>query len=111
MSAVRVVGDVHGMSDWLRAAISGTDRPIVLLGDLVDRGPDSPGVLREALAAIEAGAARLVRSNHDDKLFRFLSAGKPKIGADLAATLAALDAAADGADLKARFVRAYAGAP
>jgi hypothetical protein len=111
MTPVRVVADVHGMAGWLQTAIAGADRPLVLLGDLVDRGPDSPGALRAAVAAIEAGTARLVRSNHDDKLFRVLTGGKPRIGGDLAATLAALDSAPDAADLKAGFVRAYAAAP
>lgn len=106
----RVIADVHGQADWLVHALQSTRLPVVLLGDLVDRGPDSAGALRVALAAIEAGRATLVRSNHDDKLHRVLIGGQPQIGPDLALTLAALDAACDGADLKARFVAAYAAA-
>lgn len=109
--ACRVVGDVHGQADWLAHALGSTTLPVVLLGDLVDRGPDSPGALRVALSALEAGRATLIRSNHDDKLYRVLTGRKPQIGPDLAATLAALDAAPDGAELKVRFTRAYAAAP
>ncbi len=41
---VRVVGDVHGDIDGLRAAVA-TDLFVVQLGDLVDHGPDSAAVL------------------------------------------------------------------
>ncbi len=106
-----MVADVHGQADWLAHALGSTTRPVVLLGDLIDRGPDSPGALRVALGAIEAGQATLIRSNHDDKLYRLLNGRKPQVGPDLAATLAALDAAPDGSGLKARFMQAYAAAP
>ncbi|MEI6643150.1 MAG: metallophosphoesterase [Novosphingobium sp.] len=109
--ACRVIADVHGQADWLAHALDSTALPVVLLGDLIDRGPDSPGALRVALAAIEAGRATLLRSNHDDKLYRLLCGRQPQIGPDLAATLEALSAAPDGADIKTRFVRAYAAAP
>jgi len=111
MPACRVIADIHGQADWLAHALETTALPVLLLGDLVDRGPDSPGALRVALAAIEAGRAALLRSNHDDKLYRLLCGRQPQIGPDLAATLAALAAAPDGDDLKARFVEAYAAAP
>ncbi|EYD70408.1 metallophosphoesterase [Limimaricola hongkongensis] len=45
------IGDVHGRLDLLapllrRIARRGSDHPIVVLGDMIDRGPDSAGVLR-----------------------------------------------------------------
>ena len=45
------IGDVHGRLDLLspllrRIARRGADDPIVILGDMIDRGPDSAGVLR-----------------------------------------------------------------
>lgn len=107
---LRVIADVHGHPDMLAAAIEGAEQ-IVLLGDLVDRGPDSPATLRLALNLIEAGRARLVRSNHDDKLYRALCGRGVRIGAALGATLAALDAAQDAKDLIARFRRTYEAAP
>lgn len=111
MEACRVIADVHGQAEWLAQAMGSTELPVILLGDLIDRGPDSPGALRLALDAIEAGRATLLRSNHDDKLYRLLTGGKPQIGPWLAETLAALGSQRDQAALEARFVRAYAAAP
>lgn len=67
-----VVGDVHGCLDELRDLLKlvsyqqGTDR-LVLLGDLVDRGPDPAGVVR---VARELGAES-VMGNHDEKCVRW----------------------------------------
>jgi hypothetical protein len=110
VSPVRVIADVHGYPDMLARA-AGDASALVLLGDLVDRGPDSPGTLRLALDWIESGRARMVRSNHDDKLARALTGRKITAGKNLSATLAALDAAPDAVDLKARFLRAFDAAP
>ncbi len=66
-----VVGDVHGCLDELRELLRtvehrpGTDR-LVLIGDLVDRGPDSRGVIREAMRL----GAECVMGNHDEKHVR-----------------------------------------
>jgi predicted phosphodiesterase len=65
---VIVVGDVHGCVAELRLLLdrlyyrSGVDL-LVCVGDLVNKGPDSPGVLR---LAAEAQAVS-VRGNHDDQ--------------------------------------------
>jgi protein phosphatase len=109
-SPLRVIADVHGHPDMLARA-AGDAPALVLLGDLVDRGPDSPGVLRLALDWIESGRARMVRSNHDDKLARALTGRKITAGRNLSATLAALEAAQDAPDLKTRFLRAFEAAP
>src|ERR1700755_2521004 len=110
VSPIRVIADVHGHPDMLARA-AGDAQELVLLGDLVDRGPDSPGVLRLALGWIESGRAKMVRSNHDDKLARALTGRKITAGKNLSATLAALEAARDGAELKTRFLRAFEAAP
>lgn len=47
-------------------------RLLVFIGDLADRGPDSPRVLRTACDLIKARLALFVPGNHDDKLFRML---------------------------------------
>ncbi|WP_322891591.1 MULTISPECIES: metallophosphoesterase [unclassified Yoonia] len=69
------VGDVHGRADLLapvldRAAAEGL--PVVLVGDYIDHGPDSAGVLR----LLQDHAARIelicLRGNHEDLLLRFL---------------------------------------
>ena len=80
-----VVGDLHGCSALLdrmlgRIEADAWDRDgpstLVFVGDYVDRGEDSKGVL-ERLAALPAqeGARRhvFVRGNHEEALLRFLS--------------------------------------
>lgn len=49
------------------------DRKAVFLGDLVDRGPDSPAVLRLVMSMVNAGNAYCVPGNHDMKLQRYLN--------------------------------------
>jgi polynucleotide kinase-phosphatase len=48
-------------------------RKPVFLGDLVDRGPDSPNVLRVVMSMVKAGNAYCVPGNHDLKLQKYLS--------------------------------------
>ena len=66
------IGDIHGCSAALRAILDAIDpQPndtIVTLGDYVDRGPDSRGVL-DALIGL-SGRCRLVPilGNHDEML-------------------------------------------
>lgn len=80
-----LIGDVHGCLDELRAlltqlgytlAAAGVQPPpgrtAVFLGDLVDRGPHIPGVLRLVMAMEAAGTALCVAGNHDAKLVRHL---------------------------------------
>lgn len=47
-------------------------RKPVFLGDLVDRGPRSPDVLRLAMSMTQSGRAYTVMGNHDDKFRRWL---------------------------------------
>lgn len=47
-------------------------RKAVFLGDLVDRGPDSPSVLRLVMSMVKQGTAWCVPGNHDIKLQRYL---------------------------------------
>ncbi len=48
-------------------------RKVVFLGDLVDRGPDSPNVLRLVMSMANAGTAYCVPGNHDLKLQKYLT--------------------------------------
>ena len=105
-----VVGDVHGCLDALvrLGAALGYDaefrhpqgRTVVFVGDLIDRGPDSAGVLRLVSRLWRAGRARLVLGNHDDALLRWLR-GAPVDLADggLGATVAQITDAPDSASL------------
>jgi protein phosphatase len=62
-------------------------RTAVFVGDLVDRGPDSPGVLRLVMGMAEAGTALVVAGNHENKLGRHLAGRKVRIGHGLAETI------------------------
>lgn len=69
-----LVGDVHGCIDELELLLKtlrlGQDQRLVFVGDLVAKGPDSPGVVA---AARELGALG-VRGNHDEAVLRYLRA-------------------------------------
>jgi protein phosphatase len=104
-----VIGDVHGCRDELEALLGslgyvlerdGDGRPVgaahpegrraVFLGDLVDRGPDSPGVLRLVMGMVAAGTALCVPGNHENKLLRALRGRNVQVSHGLAETLAQL---------------------
>jgi hypothetical protein len=71
-----VVGDVHGCLSELRALVrrcsAGRDARVVLVGDLVAKGPDSAGVVQWAR---ESGALAVL-GNHDAHVLR-LRPGAP----------------------------------
>jgi len=70
---VYVVGDIHGRRDLLDRALAlvAADRPglLVLVGDYIDRGPDSCGVL-ERLRGLPGAVC--LRGNHEAMLLEFL---------------------------------------
>jgi polynucleotide kinase-phosphatase len=117
-----IIGDVHGCRDELERLLErlGYDidrdelgraidarhpegRTVVYLGDLVDRGPDTPGVLRLAMGMVAAGRALCVTGNHEDKLLRALSGRKVQVKHGLAESLAQFEAA--GPEFTAAAVR------
>ncbi len=65
-------------------------RTAVFLGDLVDRGPDSPGVLRLVMGMVAAGHALAVPGNHENKLIRALGGRDVQVSHGLAETLSQL---------------------
>ena len=80
-----IVGDVHGCHEELRELLDRLGyrdltppegRSLVLVGDLVDRGPKVAEVLDLIMRMERAGAARCVMGNHDAKLLRHLR-GRP----------------------------------
>ncbi|MCU0911167.1 MAG: metallophosphoesterase [Rhodobacteraceae bacterium] len=84
MSRAYAIGDVHGQLGKLRQAHAlidedrrraGDDRaPVIHLGDLVDRGPDSRGVIQFLVDGLAAGAPWLVLKGNHDRLFaRYLA--------------------------------------
>ncbi|MCP3142669.1 polynucleotide kinase-phosphatase [Pyxidicoccus xibeiensis] len=103
-----IIGDIHGCLDELLALLTrlgyavsrrevGFDvrppegRKAVFLGDLVDRGPDIPGVLRLVMGMVEAGTALCVPGNHETKLLRKLRGKDVKLSHGLAQTLEQLE--------------------
>ena len=44
------------------------NRQVIFLGDLVDRGPNSPAVLKLVMSMVRNGSALCVPGNHDLKL-------------------------------------------
>lgn len=69
--ALRIIGDVHGDVNAFRHAIE-TDNFIIQLGDLVDYGPDSAGVMALMLKVQEEQRGLFLIGNHDRKLGLFL---------------------------------------
>ena len=99
-----IIGDLHGCFDELRLLLGNlgyeiTDhqakhpegRKAVFLGDLVDRGPGIPDVLRLVMSMVEQGAALCVPGNHDIKLMRKLNGKDVRITHGLAESLEQLD--------------------
>ncbi|PPK85026.1 polynucleotide kinase-phosphatase [Neolewinella xylanilytica] len=66
-------------------------RQAIFLGDLVDRGPNSPEVLRLVMSMVKDGVAWCVPGNHDLKLQRKLSGKKVTVNHGLAETLEQLE--------------------
>ncbi|MBY8885694.1 polynucleotide kinase-phosphatase [Streptomyces sp. PTM05] len=96
-----VIGDVHGCRselDALLGALGYVDgvhpegRTAVFVGDLIDRGPDSPGVLARVMDMVEAGSALCVSGNHENKLGRWLKGRQVQVGHGLAETVEQLTA-------------------
>lgn len=104
-----IIGDVHGCFDELAKLLqalgymldTGDDgsfmvqnppgRKAIFLGDLVDRGPKTPDVLRLVMSMVESGAALCVPGNHDTKLLRKLRGRDVQITHGLAESLEQLE--------------------
>lgn len=108
-----IIGDIHGCADelqallgelgyrveWIEAdgsrvptVIAPEGRKVVFVGDLVDRGPNSPDVLRIAMQMVEAGTAYAVMGNHDRKLVRWLDGRNVQVGHGLQQSIEQLSA-------------------
>ncbi|MDZ4306841.1 metallophosphoesterase family protein [Allopontixanthobacter sp.] len=71
-----VIGDIHGRLDLFEELIEAVERDdlesgpaatmVILLGDLVDRGPDSAGVIDRARRWQSARSVRILAGNHEE---------------------------------------------
>ncbi|MFZ0744522.1 MAG: polynucleotide kinase-phosphatase, partial [Terracidiphilus sp.] len=66
-------------------------RKLVFVGDLVDRGPATPDVLRLAMTMVDAGQAFCVPGNHDMKLMKALKGRDVQLTHGLAESLQQLE--------------------
>ncbi|GHO67535.1 polynucleotide kinase-phosphatase [Ktedonobacter sp. SOSP1-52] len=103
-----IIGDVHGCFEELQTLLERLGyqvtsevgeqgktyhvthpegRKVVFLGDLVDRGPATPEVLRLVMDMVEQGSALCVPGNHDAKLWRKLDGRNVQVRHGLAETL------------------------
>jgi protein phosphatase len=105
-----VIGDVHGCRAELEQLLTELgyvierdpagrpvnarhpDRRAVFTGDLVDRGPDTPGVLRLVMGMVAAGTAFCVAGNHEAKLLKALRGKNVTRSHGLDASMEQLDA-------------------
>jgi protein phosphatase len=103
-----VIGDIHGCREELELLLgelgyqisrdeagraAGAHQPgrrVIFLGDLVDRGPDTPGVLRLVMGMTADGDAFCVPGNHEHKLLRALRGRGVQVTHGLAESLAQL---------------------
>jgi len=77
-----IVGDVHGELEALKNLLKNLGynnqgehsegRRLIFVGDLVDRGPDSPGVVSLVRDLVESGRAFAIIGNHELNLLRDL---------------------------------------
>ena len=108
-----IIGDVHGCFDELAALLERLDyklkthtdssgetrysvthpqgRKAVFVGDLVDRGPAVPSVLRLVMSMTADGVGLCVAGNHESKLLRKLQGRDVQISHGLAESLAQLE--------------------
>jgi serine/threonine protein phosphatase 1 len=67
-----VIGDIHGCSTALDALLAvvapQSDDLLITLGDYVDRGPDSRGVLDRHIPLFDAGQLIPLRGNHEQMM-------------------------------------------
>ncbi|MBS1792915.1 MAG: polynucleotide kinase-phosphatase [Acidobacteria bacterium] len=108
-----IVGDVHGCFDELKELLeklgyqiaetpdgrfdveNPPGRRAVFVGDLVDRGPASPAVLRLVMSMTRAGKALCVPGNHEAKLLKYLRGRSVTVSHGLAETVAQLSTETD----------------
>ncbi len=84
MPPIYTIGDIHGQLGQLDDALAlveadgGPNAKVVFVGDYVDRGPDSRGVIDRLLAGLSEGRDwTCLKGNHDRFFERFLAEPEP----------------------------------
>ncbi|MGA5448839.1 polynucleotide kinase-phosphatase [Streptomyces umbrinus] len=99
-----IIGDIHGCASELESllgklgyadGVHPEGRTAVFVGDLVDRGPDTPGVLRRVMSMVGSGAALCVPGNHENKYGRYLKGRKVQHTHGLAETIEQMEGESD----------------
>lgn len=118
-----IIGDVHGCFDELLQLMQQlgytvreneqyqhrfevtppAGRKAIFVGDLVDRGPRSPDVLRLVMGMVESGTGLCVAGNHDVKLMRKLQGKNVSMTHGLPESMAQLESEPD--EFKQEIVR------
>ena len=79
MSRTWAIGDIHGCSTALGALLDrllpAPDDAIIVLGDIVDRGPDTRGAIDRLLSLSQQCRLRLIQGNHEEMLLDGLANG------------------------------------
>ena len=87
---VYAIGDIHGRNDLLQLLLGQIDADdasrepaethLIFLGDLMDRGPDSAGVIETAMALYkERQNIRFLMGNHEEIFVRACRKNDPKV--------------------------------
>ncbi|MCZ4510119.1 polynucleotide kinase-phosphatase [Streptomyces sp. ActVer] len=99
-----IIGDIHGCASELESllgklgyadGVHPEGRKAVFVGDLVDRGPDTPGVLRRVMSMAGSGSALCVPGNHENKYGRYLKGRKVQHTHGLAETVEQMEGESD----------------
>ncbi len=86
-----VIGDVHGHLSALTSlleslygeyGVTGDTHDIVLVGDLVDRGPDSAGTVAFVREKVRDGTLHCIMGNHDEMFLQVLLLQRPELFAE-----------------------------
>ncbi|WP_208348778.1 metallophosphoesterase family protein [Pseudaestuariivita rosea] len=81
---IYAVGDIHGQLGMLEQALEliyadgGSDAQVVFLGDYVDRGADSRGVLQLLSDGINAGKSWVCLKGNHDRMFEWFLQDHPR---------------------------------